>query len=721
MTVLTIRLENQAPMRPEILNRYFASASALKGIGAKVEKTLAGLVRPQSGDRAVADLSARLVDLLFHIPVGVIDRRNRPTIDNLPQSGIVTIEAQIGRHNAPPRHNKRVPYRVEVFDDTGALPLVFFHSHGPYLERTLPEGETRFISGKIEWYGGSPQIVHPDHVLTAEQFAEMPLLEPVYPLTAGVSGKILGKAIQQVLADIPQLPEWQDAAWIAARKLPPFQAALEILHNPSDVTDLEPDSLARQRLAYDELLANQLALSLVRRHMKRASGRMLKGNGRARQQVIDALPFSLTVSQELAVSEILADLASPDRMLRLLQGDVGSGKTIVGLLAMVTAAEAGTQSALMVPTDILARQHIASLEPLALAAGLRAAVLTGREKGQLRQQLLDDLAAGEIDILIGTHALFQEGVSFSDLGLVIIDEQHRFGVHQRLALQSKSKRPSDLLVMTATPIPRTLALTAYGDMDITRLTGKPLGRKPIETRVMPMEKLNQIVDGLERAISQGKRAYWVCPLVEESELIDKTAAEARFATLQTRFGDQVGLIHGRMKGIEKDTIMARFKSGEVSVLVSTTVIEVGVDVPEASIMIIENAERFGLAQLHQLRGRVGRGTDVSSCVLLYDGVLSEIAAARLKTMRETEDGFIIAEEDLKLRGSGEVLGTRQSGVASFRLADLGQHAELLQAARDDAKLVLETDPHLTGARSEALRILLYLFERDDAIRLLSAG
>jgi len=721
MTVLTIRLENQAPMRPEILNRYFASASALKGIGAKVEKTLAGLVRPQSGDRAVADLSARLVDLLFHIPVGVIDRRNRPTIDNLPQSGIVTIEAQIGRHNAPPRHNKRVPYRVEVFDDTGALPLVFFHSHGPYLERTLPEGETRFISGKIEWYGGSPQIVHPDHVLTAEQFAEMPLLEPVYPLTAGVSGKILGKAIRQVLADIPQLPEWQDAAWIAARKLPPFQAALEILHNPSDVTDLEPDSLARQRLAYDELLANQLALSLVRRHMKRASGRMLKGNGRARQQVIDALPFSLTVSQELAVSEILADLASPDRMLRLLQGDVGSGKTIVGLLAMVTAAEAGTQSALMVPTDILARQHIASLEPLALAAGLRAAVLTGREKGQLRQQLLDDLAAGEIDILIGTHALFQEGVSFSDLGLVIIDEQHRFGVHQRLALQSKSKRPSDLLVMTATPIPRTLALTAYGDMDITRLTGKPLGRKPIETRVMPMEKLNQIVDGLERAISQGKRAYWVCPLVEESELIDKTAAEARFATLQTRFGDQVGLIHGRMKGIEKDTIMARFKSGEVSVLVSTTVIEVGVDVPEASIMIIENAERFGLAQLHQLRGRVGRGTDVSSCVLLYDGVLSEIAAARLKTMRETEDGFIIAEEDLKLRGSGEVLGTRQSGVASFRLADLGQHAELLQAARDDAKLVLETDPHLTGARSEALRILLYLFERDDAIRLLSAG
>ena len=708
-------------MRPEILNRYFASASALKGIGAKVEKTLAGLVRPQSGEPGSADLPARLVDLLFHLPVGVIDRRNRPTINNLPQTGIITIKAQIGRHKAPPRHNKRVPYRVEVFDETGSLPLVFFHSHGPYLERTLPEGETRFISGRIEWYDGTPQIVHPDHILTGEQFSEMPLLEPVYPLTAGVSGKILGKAIRQILGDIPQLPEWQDAAWMTARKLPEFQAALETLHNPEEPTDLEPDSLARQRLAYDELLANQLALSLVRRHMKRASGRTLKGDGKARQNIIDALPFSLTISQELAVSEILADMSSPDRMLRLLQGDVGSGKTIVGLLAMATAAEAGTQSALMVPTDILARQHIASIEPLASEAGLRAAVLTGREKGSVRQQLLDDLASGDIHILIGTHALFQEGVTFADLGLVIIDEQHRFGVHQRLALQSKSKRPSDLLVMTATPIPRTLALTAYGDMDITRLTGKPAGRKPIDTRVMPLDKLAQIVDGLARAVSQGKRAYWVCPLVEESDFIDKTAAEARFTSLQARFGDKVGLVHGRMKGPEKDAVMASFKAGELSILVSTTVIEVGVDVPEASIMIIENAERFGLAQMHQLRGRVGRGSDASSCVLIYDGVLGDTAAARLKTMRETEDGFIIAEEDLKLRGSGEVLGTRQSGVASFRLADLGQHGELLQAARDDAKLILETDPHLTGKRSDALRILLYLFERDDAIRLLSAG
>jgi len=708
-------------MRPEILNRYFASASALKGIGAKVEKTLAGLVRPQAGEASHSAMPARLVDLLFHLPVGVIDRRHRPKINNLPQSGIVTIEARIGQHKAPPRHKRRIPYRVEVFDETGSMPLVYFHSHGPYLEKTLPEGETRFISGKIEWYGGTPQIVHPDHVMTAEQFDDMPLLEPVYPLTAGISGRILGKAVRQTLSEVPQLPEWQDRHWLKTRNFPSFESALTSVHCPEDSKVLEPDNPARERLAYDELLANQLALSLVRRHMKKASGRALKGIGDKRKLVLDALAFSLTDSQKAAVGEILADMASPNRMLRLLQGDVGSGKTIVGLLAMVTAAEAGTQSAIMVPTDILARQHISTIEPLARAAGLRAAILTGRDKGQQRQDILADLENGEIDILIGTHALFQEGVKFADLGLVIIDEQHRFGVHQRLALQSKSRRASDLLVMTATPIPRTLALTAYGDMDVTRLTGKPAGRQPIETRVMPLEKLDQIVDGLERATQQGKRAYWVCPLVEESDFIDKTAAEARFASLQHRFGSRVGLVHGRMKGADKDAAMERFKAGELSILVSTTVIEVGVDVPDATIMIIENAERFGLAQLHQLRGRVGRGVDASSCLLLYDGVLGETAAARLKTMRETEDGFVIAEQDLKLRGSGEVLGTRQSGSATFRLADLGQHGELLLTARDDARLILETDPDLTGPRADALRALLYLFERDDAIKLLSAG
>jgi ATP-dependent DNA helicase RecG len=708
-------------MRPEILNLYFASASRLKGIGAKVEKLLSPLVRAQSPDPAATALPARLVDLLFHLPSGVIDRRNRPRIADLPQSGIVTIEATIGRHKPAPRHNRRVPYRVEVFDDSGTLPLVFFHSHGPYLEKLLPEGETRYISGKIEWYGGTPQIVHPDHVMTAEQFAEMPLLEPVYPLTAGVSGKVLGKAIRQALDEVPVLTEWQDRHWLERHKLPAFHASLASLHMPETVEVLAPDNPARQRLAYDELLANQLALALVRRHMKRSSGRELRGDRSRQDKIVDALPFSLTPAQLEAIAEITADMASPNRMLRLLQGDVGAGKTIVGLLAMAAAVEAGTQAALMVPTDILARQHITTIQPLAEAAGMRAEVLTGRDKGSQRADKLAALADGSIDILIGTHALFQEGVEFKDLGLVIIDEQHRFGVHQRLALQAKAGKASDLLVMTATPIPRTLALTAYGDMDVSRLMGKPAGRKPVETRVMPLDRLDDVVHGLQRAVDTGKRAYWVCPLVEESEQVKSTAAEARHESLKQVFGDGVGLVHGRMKPAEKDEVMAAFKAGQLSVLVATTVIEVGVDVPEATIMVIENAERFGLAQLHQLRGRVGRGADASSCLLLYDGPLGETATARLKIMRETEDGFVIAEEDLRLRGSGEVLGTRQSGIASFRLASLADHGELLQAARDDAKLVLETDPDLKTQRGDALRTLLYLFERDDAIRLLSAG
>ncbi len=708
-------------MRPEILNTYFSAASRLKGIGAKVEKLLSPLVRTQSADPNASQMPARLVDLLFHLPSGVIDRRNRPTISALPQEGIVTIEATIGQHRPPPRHNRRVPYRVDVFDDTGNLPLVFFHSHGPYLEKLLPEGETRYISGKIEWYGGAPQIVHPDHVLTSQQFAEMPLLEPVYPLTAGISGKMLGKAIREAMDDVPRLEEWQDRHWLAREGLPPFHHALQQLHVPETASVLDPANPARRRLAYDELLANQLALALVRRHMKRAAGRSLKGNRTRQDAIINALPFSLTLAQLEAVAEITADMAAPARMLRLLQGDVGSGKTVVGLLAMAAAAEAGTQSALMVPTDILARQHIATIAPLAKAAGLTADVLTGRDKGSVREEKLANLASGATDILIGTHALFQEGVEFSDLGLVIIDEQHRFGVHQRLALQSKAGRASDLLVMTATPIPRTLALTAYGDMDVSRLVGKPAGRQPVETRVMPLDRLEEVVSGLARAVQAGKRAYWVCPLVEESDLVNSTAAEARYNALQQVFGNNVGLVHGRMKPAEKDAVMAAFKAGALSVLVATTVIEVGVDVPEATIMIIENAERFGLAQLHQLRGRVGRGSGASSCLLLYDGVPGETAAARLKIMRETEDGFVIAEEDLRLRGSGEVLGTRQSGMAWFRLASLADHADLLQVARDDARLMLETDAGLKTQRGEALRTLLYLFERDDAIRLLSAG
>ncbi len=701
-------------MRPHLLIPLFASVTALKGVAEKVEKLLAKLLPGHHGE-------VRMVDLLLHLPSDVIDRRYRCKINELPEQGVVTVEVKVGRHRPPPRGQSRLPYRVEVHDDTGTLNLVFFKVFPDHLKRILPEGETRFVSGSIEWFRAEAQMPHPDHILTAEEFATMPLLEAVYPMTAGLSSKLLAKAMTAVLARVPNMPEWQDAAWLAGNKWPDFHTAVNACHVPQNPDAVLPGTPARQRLAYDELLANQLALMLVRKAMKRASGRSLTGDGTLRQKIIQGLPYALTHAQTLACEEILHDMAAAQRMIRLLQGDVGSGKTVVALLALATAVEAGAQGALMVPTEVLARQHLTTLTQLGSAAGLRAAILTGREKGKSRDDILAALKAGTIDILIGTHALFQDDVEFRDLGLVVIDEQHRFGVHQRLALQARAQATPDLLVMTATPIPRTLALTVYGDMDVSKLAEKPPGRLPVDTRVLPLDRLNEVVDGLRRSMPQGIRAYWVCPLVEESELVDMAAAEDRYAALSKLFPGQVGLVHGRLKPAQKDKVMADFKSGALSMLVSTTVIEVGVDVPEAAIMVIENAERFGLSQLHQLRGRVGRGRAKSSCLLLYQEPLGETAKARLQIMRETEDGFRIAEEDLRLRGAGEMLGTQQSGLPVFRLADLAVHGELLAAARDDASLILQRDPALATPRGDALRHLLYLFEREEAVRLLSSG
>ena len=706
-------------MRPALLNPLFASALGLKGIGPRLDRLLASLLRPSFDDSSAA--GARIVDLLLHMPSGLVDRRNLARIAQLPQSGIVTLKLTIARHRPPPPHNRRVPYRVECFDETGSLRLVFFHARPDYLQRKLPPGESRYISGRIEYYSGMPQMTHPDHMVTADEFAAMPLLEPVYPLTAGLSGKVLAQAIRQGLDMLPQLPEWQDAAWLEKHKLPGFAKALRQVHLPRSVHDIDISSPARRRLAYDELLANQLALALVRRHIRATAGRPLHPPGDLRARIFSSLPFGLTASQQQAISEILADMASDQRMLRLLQGDVGAGKTMVALAGLVTAAEANTQGAMLVPTEILARQHLAVLEPLCTPHGVNVAVLTGREKGKQRQRILDRLASGEIDILIGTHALFQRGVRFKDLALIVIDEQHRFGVHQRLAMQSKAGSRPDVLVMTATPIPRTLTLTLYGGMDVSRLTEKPAGRQPVDTRVIPLARVEQVAERLSQALARGARAYWVCPLVEDSGLVDRSAAMQRFDWLNERLPGKAGLVHGRMKAREKDAVMEQFRRGEISVLVATTVIEVGVDVPGASIMIIENAEQFGLAQLHQLRGRVGRGSEPSSCLLLYKGQLGKTARARLEIMRQSNDGFLIAEKDLQLRGSGELLGIRQSGVSGFRLADPFEHAGLMAAAHDDARLILSSDPQLQTDRGQALKVLLYLFERDTAIRYLTAG
>lgn len=700
-------------MRPEILNPLFADVSTVKGIGEKLAKLLAKLLR---GDAS----AARLVDVLFHLPASVIDRRYRCTISQLPVSGVVTLEVTIGKHHVPPR-GSRLTYKVDATDDTGHMVLTFFAAHADHMARNYPAGERRLISGEISWYGAEPQMSHPDYVLRTDDEGKMPTIEPVYPLTAGLSSKILQKAAAVALEKLPALSEWQDAAWLQRQEWPGFGAALRGEHHPTEILPAGEIDPRRRRLAYDELLANQLALSLVRSQMKRAKGRMMAGTGTLRHKLISTLPYSLTAAQAAALAEILADMAAGTRMIRLLQGDVGSGKTVVALLALSAAVESGAQGAFMVPTEILARQHYSTLSRQTAGSGLRLALLTGREKGRLREDILEQLADGGIDLLIGTHALFQDEVTFKDLGLVVIDEQHRFGVHQRLALQAKAQQATDLLVMTATPIPRTLALTVYGDMDVSKITEKPAGRLPIDTRVMPLSRIDDVVHGLGRSFASGARAYWVCPLVEESELVDLAAAEDRFAALDKVFPGKVGLIHGRMKGAEKDAVMAAFQAGRLSLLVATTVIEVGVDVPEASIMVIENAERFGLAQLHQLRGRVGRGNAKSSCLLLYQDPLGETAKARLSIMRETEDGFRIAEEDMRLRGAGEMLGTLQAGLPLFKIADLAIDGELLAAARDDAVLILNKDPALTTPRGQALRHLLYLFERDEAIRLLSSG
>jgi ATP-dependent DNA helicase RecG len=699
-------------MRPSQLNPFFTSVTTLPGVGPKLDKLLRRLTGRDEG--------ARVADLLFHLPAGTIDRRARPKLRDVVPGTVATVEVTIDRHRAPPPGRSRAPYLVYASDETGDLVLTYFSAHTDYIEKLLPVGERRYISGMTALYDGMLQMVHPDRVVDEAGLAKLPLVEPVYPLTEGLFASQLRRAIEGAVDKLPALPEWQDPAYLAREGFPGFDEALRVVHRPAVPADVLPTSPAWSRLAYDELLAGQLALGLMRAHMRRISGRRTVGDGRLRERIIAALPYSLTASQVRALADIAGDLGQPHRMLRLLQGDVGSGKTVVALLACAAVIEAGRQAAIMAPTEILARQHLATIATVAEAAGLKVALLTGRERGRARSDILVRLAAGDIDLLVGTHALFEEEVEFRDLALAVVDEQHRFGVHQRLALARKGEAV-DVLVMTATPIPRTLVLTYFGDMDISELREKPAGRKPIDTRTIPLGRIDEVVAGVGRALKEGRRVYWVCPLIDESETVDLAAAQDRFQSLQERFGALVGLVHGRLKGADKDRAMDSFAQGETRLLVATTVIEVGVDVPEATVMVIEHAERFGLAQLHQLRGRIGRGAEHSSCLLLYRAPLGETAKARLAIMRETEDGFRIAEADLKLRGEGDVLGTRQSGMPGFRLARIETHGKLLQVARDDAGLVLARDPDLTSARGEALRALLYLFERDEAIRLIRAG
>ena len=685
-------------MRPDILNPLFAEVEVLKGIGPALARPLKRLGLE------------RVVDIAFHLPVGWIDRVRVDRIDHADAGRIISIEVTpVERREG----RGRSPHRVLVKDRAGVtFTLVYFNNPG-WAKKQLPLGEPKLISGKLESYGQELQIVHPDHVLAPADGATLPAREPVYALSEGLTNNRLGQLAAQALARAPDLKEWIEPSLLAARGWPGWNQALHAAHgDPAQAP-------ARERLAYDEIFANQLALMLVRASSRRRKGTPLAGDGRLRDQL--RLPYTPTGAQARAIGEIEGDLQQQMPMLRLLQGDVGSGKTLVALMALLIAVEAGAQGALLAPTEILARQHYANLSGMLAGLPLNLAILTGREKGRARESVLMGLADGSIDILIGTHAIFQEAVQYRRLGLAVVDEQHRFGVAQRMMLTQKAERPPHLLVMTATPIPRTLTLTHYGEMDVSRLDEMPPGRKPIETRVLSCDRLEEVIEALGRHLAGGHQAYWVCPLVEENEALDQAAAEERARLLAQRLDVRVGLVHGRMKGPERDTVMNAFQAGEIAVLVATTVIEVGVDVANASLMIVEGADRFGLAQLHQLRGRVGRGDQHSICLLLRSSALSETARARLTLMRETNDGFRIAEEDLRLRGAGEILGTRQSGDAQFRLASPEQIDSLIRTATDDARLLVDRDGGLDGERGQAARILLYLMERDAAVGLLRGG
>ena len=700
--------------RPSSLDPLFRSLHSIKGVGPQLSALMTRFFGVPEGQDAIA------LDVLMHMPVGTIDRRRMDGVANTYVGHIATLKLHIDRHQPPPRGKAHVPHRVFAHDETGDIQLVFFRAQGGWVENALPIGEERYVSGEIGFFNGEKQITHPDFIVEPDKFDSLPLVQPVYQLTQGLSAKALNKIVRQVLDTLPALPEWIPELRKSAFAWPAFGEAMRRVHLPETPSDGDLAAPARMRLAYDEYLAGQLALLLVRSALIAPRGIARRMTAEVTARVEAALPFSLTAGQRQAIEDIRRDMAAPERMSRLLQGDVGAGKTVVALMAMAAIAESGAQSALMAPTELLAAQHFRTLKPLADAAKLNLVMLTGKQAPGDRRAALEAIANGEVQIVVGTHALFQAGVEFHDLGLTVVDEQHRFGVHQRLALSEKG-RHADLLVMTATPIPRTLVLTHFGDMAVSILREKPKGRQPIDTAVLSMGEYDRVVARLKARVEEGAQAFWVCPLVEESDALDVVAAQERFAELKKVFGDQVALVHGRLSSGEKQAAMDRFVRNDAKILVATTVIEVGVDVPNATIIIIEHAERFGLAQLHQLRGRVGRGAGRSACLLLYKEPLSETAQARLDTIRSTEDGFVIAERDLELRGQGDLLGTRQSGMPGYHLAVPDVHRHLLEFAHEDAKAALADNPGLSGPQGEALRSLLYLFRKDQAIQLVRAG
>lgn len=709
----------------------FTSASAPQGAGAAALSALQGPLDSLGGvnvarSRLLAKIAggARVMDLLFCLPESVVDRRLRPSLAQLRADTIATVSGTVMDVRAPaPR--TRQPWRATLSDNTGVLEIAFF---SPWQAKQAVTGAQLAVSGKVERFGERLCMTSPDYLLPARQIERIPLLDPVWPLTAGLFAGQVRQAMTAALALLPpNLPEWHDPALITQRNWPDFTTALTWMHRPDSIPDSQSGAhwqaartRAQARLACDELLADQLAMRIAQRASRSRPGRSLQGNGELQKQALAAFGHPLTPGQTHVLRQIEADMATPHRMSRLLQGDVGAGKTLVALLAMLRAVEAGAQAAIMAPTEILARQHAATFTRL---SPVPVAFLCSSVKGKARKQALADMADGTARLIVGTHALVQDSVTFADLGLAVVDEQHRFGVDQRLTLVEKGHN-ADMLVMTATPIPRTLLLTQFGDMQVSRLEGKPSGRKPIRTSLHGLSGMDNILAAIARALQAGAQIFWVCPLVSESEALDIAAAEARQAVLVDRFGDLVGLAHGRQDTNAREQALQDFASGKTRILVATTVIEVGVDVPSATVMVIEHAERFGLAQLHQLRGRVGRGSKASYCLMLHEDGLGQTARRRLTCLRETEDGFLIADEDFRLRGGGEATGRRQSGLPEYRMAPEVLVDLLLDTAHAEAERILPD----AGAKAAgpyrlpaSARLLLTLFGKTDAARIFSGG
>lgn len=702
-------------MRPTELDNWFVSLRSLKGVGDKVFAMLQVLLNRDA---------PCVRDLLMHMPVDAVDRSLTSEITGASEGQVVTLQLLIDKHYASPRGRRRIPYRIACHNEQISLNLIFFNAKGDYLSRSFPEGETRLVSGKLEQGSQGWQMVHPQMVAKPEMADKVAKLEPIYPLTTGLHHRKLLDLMEQAIERANKIPEWQDVAFKKSKGWRCFYRSLQLIHQPEQRESLSSNGPYYQRLIYDELLASQLTLALVREKMQRSKqAAMVKPEGKLRQQLMKTLPFTLTNGQQEVMAEIDADMMSGRRMLRLLQGDVGAGKTVVALAAMLAVVEAGGQAALMVPTEILGRQHLAVFKKILTPLGIPIAMLSGSADKPRRQQILDGLETGRLSLVIGTHSVFQDSVIFNNLMLAVVDEQHRFGVNQRLKLSEKGVG-THLLLMSATPIPRSLTMTLFGDMDVSILREKPTGRLEIKTSASPLSRYEKVMQSIEEALKRGEKIYWICPLVEESETVelDLAAAVDRHREFSKRFGKltNVTLVHGRIKGDEREAEMQRFASGDSQLLVATTVVEVGVDVPDATIMIIEHAERFGLSQLHQLRGRVGRSDKPSSCLLLYADKVGETSRERMRVMRESNDGFYLAEEDLRLRGGGELLGTRQSGLPGFKFADLPRDQALLKAARDEVKLILHQDADLESERGKALRMLLYIFGQNEKLRFLKS-